>query len=126
VPPAEPDPLEPLLRAELALVAQYDEAIGKFASLAATLRPVREEHAAHALALRARLDPRRQQAVPESEPPTRALEGSSASAARAALAAAERKAVDRTTAACLAASGDQAALLASITASEAAHLVVLA
>jgi hypothetical protein len=124
VPAAEPDPLEPLLTGELALLASYDAAIAKFPSTAGRLRPLRADHAAHVQALRARMDPRRAAAAPESVVPSPAV-AATAAAAVSALAAAERAAADRAGAACLTASGERAALLASIAACEATHLVVI-
>jgi hypothetical protein len=117
VPSATPDALEPLLTAELALIAQYDAAL---ASHGAALRAVRDEHAAHAQALRALLDPRRARAVPSAAPAT------GGPPALAALASAEKTAAQRAAAACLAAPAERAELLASIAASEASHAVVLA
>jgi hypothetical protein len=122
VPPAKPDPLEPLLIAELALVAGYDAVIAKFP--AAALKAIRDEHRQHAQALRARLDPRRQLAVPPDAPPP-AVDAATAAAAARKLAAAERDSAGRAAEACLTATGDLCALLASISASEAAHAEVL-
>jgi hypothetical protein len=123
VPPARPDPLEPLLTAELALVSGYDAVLAKFPAAAGQLKAIRAEHHQHAQALRARLDPRRQIAVPDAAPP--AVDATSQAAAAAKLARAERDAADRMAKACLAATGDLCALLASISASEASHAAVL-
>ena len=125
VPAADPDPLEPLLAAELALLASYDAAIAGFPALAARLRPLRADHAAHAQALRARMDPRRVTAMPSSAPPSPAVPADQQGAV-AALAAAERAAAARAGAACLTAAGERAALLASIAACESSHMVVIA
>lgn len=117
VPPADPDPLEPLLATELGLVASYDAAIEALPAQAARLRAVRTDHAAHAQALRARLDPRRAAAIETTAAAsTSSLQG---------LLAAERAAAKQAREACLAASGERAALLASIAACESSHLVVL-
>jgi len=126
IPAAAPDALEPLLRTELALLAGYDAAIAAFPALTGWLRGVRADHAAHAQALRARLDPRRSKQIPPAAAPTPATVAATTPAALAALAAAERAAAGQATAACLAATGERAALLASIAASETSHLVVVA
>jgi len=123
-PEADPDPLEPLLTAELALVASYDQAIAALPALAARLRPLRADHAAHAQALRARIDPRRADAIPTKAPPGAAA--SATSSTLAALAKAERVNADGAIKLCLATEGERAALLASIAACESSHLVVLA
>ena len=123
VPPAEADPLEPLLAAELALLASYDAAIGAFPGAAAKLRPVRADHAAHVQAIRARLDPRRAAAAPASVAADKV--GGSAGAALAALVKAERTHADLAGKACLTATGERSALLASIAACESSHPVVL-
>jgi hypothetical protein len=117
VPPADTDPLEPLLAAELALVASYDAVIAAKPAQAARLKPLRADHAAHAQALKARLDPRRSNAVAAAT----TVQVSTVTA----LADAEQAAMDGATAACLAATGERAALLASIAACEASHLAVL-
>ncbi len=117
VPPADPDPLEPLLAAELALIASYDAAIKALPAQAARLRAVRADHAAHVQALRARLDPRRAAAIET----TAAASTSNVQG----LVAAERAVAKQATDACLAASGERAALLASIAACESSHVVVL-
>ncbi|MDQ1658788.1 MAG: hypothetical protein QOD41_3871 [Cryptosporangiaceae bacterium] len=124
VPPAQPDPLEPLLAAELGLVAGYEAAIARFPGLAGKLGPIRDEHRKHAQAIRATLDPRRQTAAPGDAKPAAAA-GASAEAATAALAAEERAAAGRAAQACVTAGPERAALLASISASEAVHAVVL-
>jgi hypothetical protein len=124
VPPAEPDPLEPVLKAELTLLASYDAAIAKFPKSAGKLKAARADHAAHVQAMRARLDPRRAAAMPASA--SAGQVGASSSAALAALADAERVQADVAGKACLVAEGERAALLASIAACESSHLVVLA
>ena len=117
MPPADPDPLEPLLAAELALVASYDAAIKAAPAQAARLRAVRADHAAHVQALRARLDPRRVAAIETT--------AAASTSSVAGLITAERAAAKQATEACLAASGERAALLASIAACESSHVVVL-
>ncbi len=117
VPPADADPLEPLLAAELALIASYDAAIKALPARATALTQLRADHAAHAQALRARLDPRRANTVSAAE--------TAPATTVAALGAAERAAAAAAVKACLAATGERAALLASIAACEESHLVVL-
>jgi len=123
VPAAQPDPLEPVLAAELTLLASYDAAIAKFPAVAGKLKAVRADHAAHVQAMRARLDPRRAAQMPASVAAEAA--GATSAAAIAALAKGERAQAERAGKACLTAEGERSALLASLAACESSHLVVV-
>lgn len=131
-----PDPLEPLIRAKASLLGSYDAVLARHPGLAAELRPLRADHAAHLAALVSQLDVRRRVVLfPEhreqgtdrtSTPaPSSRTVPASPGQARAQLRAGERAAAARSRAACLAATGDRAALLGSIAACERSHGVVL-
>lgn len=147
--PSGPDPQLADLHAEQALVALYDAAINTRPSLAATLRPIRTDHATHLAALRKLVGAAAAPPSPTSSGhpisgshssgpvpsgarvPTSGVPGSShrLPTARAALLAALRSA-ERTAAAaraesCYAATGTRAGLLGAISASESSHAVAL-
>lgn len=134
--PVRPDPLEPLIREKVALLTTYDAVLGRHPDLAAELRPLRADHAAHLDALVGRIDVRRRVVLfpghrGQGARPSSAVASpsptvpASAGQARAALRAAERRAATRSRAACLSATGERAALLGSIAACERSHGVVL-
>lgn len=117
-PPPLPDP-DVALRAaaierEHGLLARYDAALVALPDLALRLAPVRAEHAEHLAALLG--------AEPSTAPPAR----SAPPATLADLVAAEREAGIAHARAALEASRALAALLASLSASETSHPVVLA
>jgi hypothetical protein len=114
-----PNPLADDIAAEVDLCALYDEAIGRHPSLAARLRPLRTDHGAQLKALLATGTQR----GPRSTLTTRIP--ASAAATLQTLAAAETAAVSRRSAHCLTASRPNAALLGSIAASDASHLIPL-
>lgn len=121
------DALAALWAGERRLVDRYEAVLGRFPALAPRLAPVRDDHLAHADALRSVLDARRSPTASASasavaSPPA---VPATAAAALADLAGAETAAASACTSACLRAQGDAAALLASIAACEASHLVVL-
>jgi uncharacterized protein DUF4439 len=114
-----PNPLADDVAAEVDLCALYDAAIGHHPSLAARLRPIRTDHGTQLTALLA--TGKQRQPRPTSATPIPA----SAAATLQTLAAAETAAVSRRTAHCLTVSRPNAALLGSIAASDASHLVPL-
>lgn len=140
------------LAAEAALLAAYDATLHRHPSLARTLRPVRAEHAAHLAALRRATTPAGDRAgagpagagekggvagpttgaggkagpaLPGARATRRPAVPPNPAAAVAALAGAERSAAAARVADCVAAPRELAPLLASIGASEAAHLPAL-
>ncbi|GAA1681620.1 hypothetical protein GCM10009765_33470 [Fodinicola feengrottensis] len=135
--PAAPDPvttaLTSLLKAEQALLAGYDSAIGGHSSLADQLAGVRADHAAHVKALAALLARRDPDPDPSPSPsgqhgsvtPDGSLAGGSSSSARQTLAGLEKQQTTAAVAGCLIAADAEAALLASLAAAEASHLEVL-
>jgi hypothetical protein len=123
VPSPSPAPVDPdvALRAaaverERTLLAAYDDVLARGGARAAALRPLREEHASHLAALDPAL------AVPTPAPAPSAAPASTV----ARLRAAEREAAAAHAADAVPASRGLAALLASLAAAEAAHLVALA
>lgn len=125
IPEAGPDPLEPLIAAELALMATYDQIIARSPAVAARLTPVRADHAAHLDALRARIDPRRLSALPASAAPSPVIAPSTVAATMTKLVESEIAAAQRIGVVCLESNGELAETLASIAASEASHVVAL-
>jgi hypothetical protein len=116
---APPDPLAPLVTSAQQLAVRYDAAILAHPQLADRLKPVAEDHRAHAaeLARVARMSP---------APPASA--GTAASDSKRLLAdlrAAELEGRTAAEQACLAAPADRAALLGSIAAARTTHLEVL-
>jgi hypothetical protein len=131
--PAPPDPvtvaLTALLKSEQALVAGYDAAISAHSQLGGRISGVRADHAAHVKALTALLARREPDASPSPStapaPADNSLSSGSSSSARQQLATLERQQATAAITGCLAASGDEAALLASLAASEMTHVEVL-
>jgi hypothetical protein len=127
-PDAVADALAALWDGEQALVARYEQVLGTFPALATRLEGVRDDHRAHADAVRALLDSRRPPtatpAAPSASPSLGAVPATR-TAALANLASAETAAASAAVAVCLLAEGDTAALLASVAACESSHLVVL-
>ncbi len=122
----EPDPLDPLLAATVALAAKYDAAIAAQPDLAGRLTPLRDAHRAHAKALAGLIG------RPESSlSPSPTAAGGTAPATTGAeetlaeLGKAEKSGQDEAAAACLAAPTERTALLGSITAARATHQEVL-
>jgi hypothetical protein len=127
----EPDPVLDALVAvwtgEWQLIRRYDATLARHPSLAARLTSVRDDHAAHARAIGSLITARQS---PGATPSAVAVAGkgavpATAAAALAGLATAETKAAAAATSACMLAAGDTAALLASVAACEASHVVVL-
>lgn len=130
-----PEPVDPdvaLLAAavarEQALLLAYDDALLAHPSLAGLLAPLREEHQQHL----DRLQPPSPSATPTTPTPTTPTPDASATPDltrpapdRAALAGLERAASTAHGAAAVTASRRLAPVLASLSASEASHLVVL-
>jgi hypothetical protein len=131
--PAAPDPitvaLTALLKSEQALLASYDAAIGGHSQLGDRLSGVRADHAAHVKALSALLARREPDPSPSPStahaPADNSLGSGSSSSARQQLATLERQQATAASAGCMAASGDEAALLASLAAAETSHVEVL-
>lgn len=135
VPPA-PLPVDPdvaLRRAavdrELALLRAYDAALDSLPALAATLAAVRAEHTVHLAALEPAAGPGSDPTPPVPTPPvpTTPVPATPASrrAAVRALSAQERRAAAEHARDAAAASRDLAVVLASLAASESAHLLTL-
>ncbi|HEV7756047.1 MAG TPA: hypothetical protein VGO94_09345 [Mycobacteriales bacterium] len=120
--------LAALWAGERALVARYRQTHARFPALRPVLGGVLADHVAHAAALRAALDraPAASTAspAPGTSPSARPVPATAA-AALADLVRAETAAAAAASHACLLAGGDTAALLASVAACEASHLVVL-
>jgi len=137
-----PDPLLAELADERRLVAAYDATVARYPALRGRLAAVRADHAAHAAALVTALGP----AAPTPDataagsaaptagatatPAATATPGATAvpgtaTAALAALRAAERAAASARGTVALTAPADRARLLAGISACESSHLVVL-
>lgn len=126
VPPAPVDPDVALVAAavvrEQALLTSYDDALAAHPELAALLTPLREQHFQHL----ARLQPATTATTTATAGPLGSpSRGGSPLARRAALAALERAASAAHGAAAVTASRQLAPLLASLSASEASHVVVL-
>lgn len=111
--------------AEMRLLAGYDAALRRHPCLRATLSPLRAEHAAHLSALRGAGTPSAPAPSARASTSARSAQASAPSAVRG-LVAAERAAARARARDCLGASPQLAGLLASIGASEASHLLVLA
>jgi hypothetical protein len=129
-PPADVTMLQHAIAAEALLAARYRAAIGALAAspaAAAVLRPVLAQHEAHLDRLRAHLVMPADQAGPAAGPrhPAAALP-TGPRPVLAYLEAAERSAVARLDRELLSAPAPVAQLLASIAASEATHIPVLA
>jgi hypothetical protein len=128
--PPERDPVAEAVAAvwagEQALIARYAQVLDRFPALTGRLGGLRDDHVAHAAALRAVLDARRPATGSPSPSATspRPVPATPA-AALAELVGAESAAAAAAAAACLLDSGDAAALLASVSACESSHLVVL-
>jgi hypothetical protein len=122
------DALTGLWRREEGLVARYDAAMAHFPALRPTLAAVRDDHVAHAEALHAVLGARATAspaASPAVSPSSTATPPATAAGLVAELAGHETACAAAAQAAALLAEGDTAALLASVAACEATHLVVL-
>jgi hypothetical protein len=132
VPPA-PDPLLAELADEERLLALYDAVVARHPALRPRLAAPRADHAQHVDALRRLLDASGTAAPPSSAAQSSGPAGTAGPprvaatppAALAALRAAERAAAGSRGAAALAAPSDRAGTLASISAAEATHVVVL-
>jgi hypothetical protein len=118
------DGLDTILADALALISSYTATIAASSALDARLRPLLEDHRAHAAALTRELSGGAT-APPTAPPASSAAAPSQPAATLAALAAAERAAADRATRACLGASSWRAALLGSIAACRASHVEAL-
>ena len=129
-PPPDPDDVlrEQAVERERSLLREYDAVLLVLPDLAARLTPLRAEHAEHLAALTG--PPPSGSASPTpaaSAPDVPAVPPpATAAAALVALVAAEREAAAGHGAAVLEASPELAALLASLSASESSHPVVLA
>jgi hypothetical protein len=142
------DPLGPLYQGTVTLIATYDATLTSTPALAGTAGPLREEHRQHLIALAALIGvpappvparpdatPAPPSSLPPSRPPIGNLPSTSPSdsatgsgdliAARVALSNAEKSAQLDAVTACLAATTNRIAVLASIAASRAAHVAVL-
>jgi hypothetical protein len=115
-PPAPPRQLSDALAREQSLVANLDAALGGRPEL----RQVRDNHAAHAAALRQAIARYRVPASPLISASSRPLGGTTAQLRGSELAAAKAAAAESA-----ALAGADAALLASISASEATHAELL-
>jgi hypothetical protein len=117
--PEPPPDLVSALMAERSLIASLDASMASEPALAVFARAARADHVAHAAALEAAVAayPRTAVASPSTSP-TQAM-------TRAALRAAEQRASATAAARAAALSGRDAALLASIAASEASHAELL-
>jgi hypothetical protein len=134
------NPVEPFslyLAAERRLRDSYAATIAKHPSLKPRLAALMAEHTEHVLAMEAAIGEAAQSSPsgaptgsPSSAPATpdaaaKAAVPATPNGAVAALRAAEKAAAARYATACLAENGSRAALLASVSACEASHLVVL-
>jgi hypothetical protein len=126
-PTASPQTLTLLdaVTAEQNLIWLYNKAIAAYSGLAATLAPLRAEHAAHLAQLRARVIEPPGKQVPDAVT-ARPSPGATAHDALARLRAAEQGAVTALMSRLPGAPGSLAQLYASIAASEATHVSVLA
>ena len=111
--------------AEQNLIWVYDQAIATYSGLAATLAPLRAEHEAHLARLRARVIEPPGKQVPDTVT-ARPAPGATQADALARLRAAEQRAVAALMGRLPGAPGSLAQLYASIAASEATHVSVLA
>jgi len=120
-PPPEPDPLAPLLAATEELAARYEAVRAARPELADRLAAIHQTHLAHVDALRELIG-----AAPSSPPPspTPPPVGDPATVL-AELRDRERVAQTEAAAACLSAPSTRVALLGSIAAARATHVVVL-
>jgi hypothetical protein len=125
VPDRTTEAIAALWAGEQALVARYRQVHARFPALRPVLRGALADHVAHTDALRAVLGPSTASPAPSGPRPSVAPVAATPAAALADLAGAERAAAAAATAACLLAGGDTAALLASVAACEASHLVAL-
>lgn len=124
-PPVPPDPLLPLLRSTDALAAHYQAVRAAYPDLADRLAGIHEAHLAHVAALRelTGADPSASPSAAVSPSPPTPTDDPAAVLTD--LAAREQTARAEAAAACLSAAPARAALLGSITAARATHLVVL-
>ena len=111
--------------AELNLIWIYDKAIAAYSGLSPLLSPLRAEHAAHLAQLRARVIEPTGKHLPDTVTAKPAI-GATQAAALSQLHAAEQAAVSTLMSRLSGASPSQAQLYASIAASEATHVSVLA
>jgi hypothetical protein len=117
--PEPPPDLVSALMAERSLIASLDASMAREPALAALARAARADHVAHVAALEAAVAAYPRTAISSSStPPAQAL-------TQAALRAAEQQASVTAAARAAALSGRDAALLASIAASEASHAELL-
>lgn len=143
--PPPPDPLEPLMVAKASIVADYVATMTRHPDLTKALTPLREAHEAHLDKLLALLAPERRKAIKPKVKPSKAAKGSASppssgssaeptdpstipenpDEAMTSLAQAEKAASARSAKACLDGASTRAALLGSIAAAEATHVVVL-
>ncbi len=136
------DPLGPLYGGTTTLIATYDQAMITVPALVGTAGPLREEHRQHLIALAALIGiaapaipagpglrppstSPSSPAGPGAPTPSGTAGSGDVVAARVALSGAEKSAQIDAVAACLAATGDRIAILASIAACRAAHVAVL-
>ena len=124
-PAADPDDLlrTAAVERERALLREYDAVLLVLPALATRLTPLRTEHAEHLAALLGRPEP---SGPPSAPAAPRVPPAGTAAAALAGLVAAERAAAAEHGSGALSASRELAPLLASLSASEASHPVVLA
>jgi hypothetical protein len=115
------DPLQPLLRETVALVAAYERAAVAQPGLAARLAPLAGDHRAHAAELAKVIGT----AVPSGVAASAQPAGAAAAAVLAGLRAAEQAAQRNAVAACRQAPAARAALLGSIAACRASHAEAL-
>ncbi|WP_229069363.1 hypothetical protein [Actinoplanes sp. DH11] len=118
-----PDPLEPLLAEALSLAGAFDAAILAQAALAERLTPLAEDHRAHAAELAKVIG----KPLPSggAAGPSAAAPPGSAAETLTALRTAEQAAQKTAVAACVAAPAERAALLGSIAACRAIHVLAL-
>jgi hypothetical protein len=110
-----PDPLNPFYRDTATLLGSYEATLTAQPGLSERLAPLRDAHRAHLQALAREIGPGLENSAA----------GEPAAASVAALLAAEQEAAAAAKAACLSAPSYRAALLGSIAAARASHVVVL-
>lgn len=116
---AGPDPQLADVKAEAALIAQYDATLKAHPALRGRLQPLRSQHAVHLSALTKLIGGKGRIGVATSAVPA------DQTAALQALRAAEQAAAAARTRSCIAAAADRCGLLGSIAASEASHVELL-
>ncbi|NJC68245.1 hypothetical protein HC031_00710 [Planosporangium thailandense] len=124
--PVPPDPLNPFYRDTAALLGRYEATIAAQPGLAGRLGPIRDAHRAHLQALAREIGPGLD--AQSSAAPSAGASGDSTGpqpAPLTSLLAAEKQAASAARSVCLTAPSYRAALLGSIAAARATHVVVL-